>query len=143
MSRVVNPNSTGKARNQLMRTAAELLRHLSQKRAVDDEAKDMVAMLAFCLRGIEEGIEKSAQVWEKRDYWIKAERLRQRWSWAGEAATALERIVHEEDWEALPQVMATLLPHFSEIKILRFTRDPSTWRGAYRRLRERLSGSAL
>ncbi len=138
MSRVVNPNSTGKERNQLMRTAAELLRHLSQKSTVDDEAKDMVATLAFCLRGIEEGIEKSAAVWEKRDYWIKAERLRQKWAWAGSAAAALEHIVQQEDWEALPQVMAALLPHFSDIKILRFTRDPSTWRGAYRRLRERL-----
>ena len=138
MSRVVNPNSTGKERNQLMRTAAELLRHLSQKRTVDDEAKDMLATLAFCLRGIEEGIEKSAAVWEKRDYWIKAERLRQKWGWAGSAAATLEHIVQQEDWEALPQAMAALLPHFSDIKILRFTRDPSTWRGAYRRLRERL-----
>ncbi len=138
MSRVVNPNSTGKERNQLMRTAAELLRRLSQKSAVDDEAKDMVAMLVFCLRGIEEGIEKSAEVWEKRDYWIKAERLRQKWSWAGNAAATLEQIVQQEKWEQLPQAMAALLPHFSEIKILRFTRDPSTWQGAYRRLREQL-----
>ena len=138
MSRVVNPNSTGKERNQLMRTAAELLRRLSQKSAVDDEAKDMVAALAFCLRGIEEGIEKSAAVWEKRDYWIKAERLRQKWGWAGNAAATLEHIVQQDDWEELPQAMAALLPHFSEIKILRFTRDPSTWQGAYRRLRERL-----
>ncbi len=139
MSRVVNPNSTGKERSQLMRTAAELLRRLSQKRTVDDEAKDMVATLVFCLRGIEEGIEKSAEVWEKRDYWIKAERLRQKWSWAGEAAATLEYMIREDDWESLPQALAALFPHFSDIKVLRFTRDPSTWQGAYRRLREQLN----
>ena len=53
MGRVVNTNNPGKIRNQLMRTSAELLRHLSQKSEMDDEAKDMVARLMFCLRAIE------------------------------------------------------------------------------------------
>jgi hypothetical protein len=73
MGRVVNTNNPGKIRSQLMRTSAELLRHLSQKTEVDDEVRDMVAQLVFCLRGIEEGIESSAEAWERRDYWLKAE----------------------------------------------------------------------
>ena len=81
MGRVVNTNNPGKVRNQLMRTSAELLRHLSQKTELDNEAKDMAARLVFCLREIEDGIESSAMAWEKRDYWVKAEQLRQRWAW--------------------------------------------------------------
>ncbi len=45
MGRVINTDSTGKRRNQNMRTAAEILRRLSQKSAVDEDVKDMVAML--------------------------------------------------------------------------------------------------
>lgn len=138
MSRVVNVDSTGKNRNRLMRTAAELLRHLSQKAELDGEAKDMAALLVFCLRGIDDGIEASAMAWEKRDYWIKADQLRQRWSWASNAAASLETVVRSETWETLPGIMAGLFNHFADIKITKLTRDASEWQGAYQRLADEL-----
>ncbi len=134
MGRVVNIDSPGKNRNKLMRTAAELLRHLSQKTTLDDDAKDMAALLVFCLREIEDGIEGSAMAWEKRDYWIKAEQLRQRWAWAGNGAASLETMIRYERWESLPGIMAGLFEHFADIKITKFTRDASEWLGAYERL---------
>jgi hypothetical protein len=134
MSRVVNVDSTGKNRNRLMRTAAELLRHLSQKTEIDAETKDMAAQLVYCLRGVEDGIEGSAMAWEKRDYWLKADQLRQRWAWAGNASAAVEAMIRSEAWESLPGIMVGLLGHFSDIKITKLTRDPSEWQGAYQRL---------
>jgi hypothetical protein len=136
MGRVVNVNNPGKVRNQLMRTAAELLRHLSQKTTLDEEVKDMAAMLVFCLRDIDDGIEASAQAWEKRDYWIKAEQLRQRWAWTGNASARLENTIRGDMWEALPAVIASLFEHFADIKITKFTRDSDEWVGAYERLLE-------
>lgn len=138
MSRVVNTNNQGKIRNQMMRTSAELLRRLSQKTELDDEAKDMAAALAFCMREIEDGIEASAEAWEKRDYWVKAEQLRQRWGWAAGAAVDLESMIRRKAWDTLPALMAGLLGHFTEIKITKFTRDPSVWCGAYQRLCDKL-----
>jgi hypothetical protein len=134
MSRVVNVDSTGKNRNRLMRTAAELLRHLSQKAELDNEAKDMAAHLVFCLRGVDDGIEASAMAWEKRDYWLKADQLRQRWAWAGNSAASLEAMIRNEAWESLPGIMVGLLGHFADIKITKFTRDSSEWHGACQRL---------
>jgi hypothetical protein len=134
MGRVVNPNNAGKTRNQMMRTSAELLRHLSQKAALDDEARDMTARLFYCLREIEDGIEVSAEAWEKRDYWIKAEQLRQRWGWAGNAATRLERLIRNNAWETLPVVMADMFEHFADIKITKLMRNSSDWDGAYQLL---------
>ncbi|HEX3049621.1 MAG TPA: hypothetical protein VHP83_03120 [Aggregatilineaceae bacterium] len=136
MGRVVNANNPGKSRNQLMRTAAELLRHLSQKTEVDDEARDMAAQLVFALRGIEDGIESSAIAWEKRDYWIKAEQLRQRWVWAGNMGARMENLIRNEAWETLPAVMVSLFEHFADIKITKLTRNASAWEGAYERLKE-------
>lgn len=134
MSRVVNVNSPGKIRNQRMRTAAELLRHLSQKTELDDDAKDMAAQLVFCLREIDEGIDASAEAWEKRDYWIKAEQLRQRWGWTGNAAARLEGVILTQAWDTLPGIMMGLFEHFADIKITKLTRDRSEWQGAYERL---------
>jgi hypothetical protein len=139
MSRVVNPNNPGKVRNQLMRTAAELLRHLSQKAELDAEAKDMAALLVFCLRDIEDGIEASAIAWERRDYWVKAEQLRQRWVWAGNSSARLENVIRNDSWETLPGIMVNLFEHFADIKITKFTRDSAEWDGAYQRLVDELS----
>ncbi len=138
MGRVINTDSTGKQRSQQMRTAAEVLRRLSQKQALDDEAKDMVAALVFVFREIDEGIEASAQAWEKRDYWMKSEELRQRWSWPGRMADQLQAIVYQDHWAQLPAMMVKLLPYFTEIKITKLTRDESEWLGSMAKLmRER------
>lgn len=134
MGRVVNINNPTSVRNYQMRTAAELLRHLSQKTALDSETKDMAAQLALCLRAVDEGIESSALAWEKRDYWIKAEQLRQRWTWAGAYAARLEKLIRAEEWESLPQLLVELFPRFADIKITRLTREADAWEGAYQRL---------
>ena len=134
MSRVINTDSTGKQRNQIMRTGAEILRRLSQKTAIDSEVKDMLAMLVYCFREIEEGIDQSAQAWEKRDYWVKAEELRQRWSWPGDVADQIQAMIFQEDWNMLPPLMVKLLPRFADIKITKLTRDETLWQGTYERL---------
>lgn len=134
MSRVIKIDSPGKIRSQLMRTAAELIRRLGQKTEADDETRDMAAMLVYCFRQIDKGIDESALAWEKRNYWVKAERFRARWAWASRAAGDMEAIVRDDNWEGLPTALIELLPIFSEIKVARLTRNPSLWRGAYRRL---------
>jgi hypothetical protein len=133
MSRVIHTQSTGKTRNRLMRTCAELLRHLSQKQAVDEETRDMATFLMLCLQEINDGLEESAAVWEKRDYWIKAEKLRQRWHWVSKYADQLETMIRSESWQQLPENLVVLLPHFAEIKVTRLTRSPSLWKDAYKR----------
>ncbi|HLV36312.1 MAG TPA: hypothetical protein VKY59_14390 [Spirillospora sp.] len=134
MSRVINTDSAGKRRNQNMRTGAELLRRLSQKTTIDEEAQDMVALLVYCLREIDEGIDESARAWEKRDYWMKAEEFRQRWHWAGTMADELQDMIFQDDWQRMPEMMVRLLPHFSDIKINKFMRKPDLWSGSYERL---------
>ena len=99
---VINTDSTGKQRNQTMRTVAEILRRLSQKQVVDDEVRNMMAMLVYCFREIEAGIEQSATAWEKRDYWVKSEELRQRWMWVGDMADQLRSMIYSEQWTLLP-----------------------------------------
>ncbi len=134
MSRVVNIDSVGKARNQYMRTAAEVMRRLSQKPDFDDEAKDMVACLVYCFRSIEDGIEEAMVAWEKRNYWNKVEQFRMQWTWVGQASSKLEQIIRAESWDQLPALLASLFSHFSDITISKFTRDSEAWQGAYNRL---------
>lgn len=142
MSRVINTDSTGKKRNQNMRTSAELLRHLSQKNAIDAETKDMIALLVYCLREIDEGIDQSSAAWEKRDYWMKAEEFRERWRWVGLMADQLQHLVFEDAWDELPGTLVRLFPHFSDITINKFMRKPSLWKGCYEQLMREKPGRA-
>lgn len=140
MARVINTNSPGKRRNQLMRTIAEILRRLSQKPDIDDDVKDMVALIVYCLREIDETVEESVQAWEKRGYWKKADDFQNSWWWASMTAKDVEQLIREERWDDLPDMMIKLFPHFSDIEVSKMTRKESLWAGAYRRLMESSDG---
>ena len=134
MGRIVHTQSPARIRNYHRRTIAELLRHLSQKPQVDEEAKDMAALLVYSLREIGQVNERSAQAWERRDYWLKADRFRREWAWVGQMAEDLEDVLRHQAWDLLPRLLMDLLPRFADIKVTRLTRSPDLWRGAYDRL---------
>ena len=134
MSRLINGTNPGTERNQLRRTVAEALRHLMGKKQIDEESKDLVALIVYSLRGISEGIEQSARAWEKRDYFVKADKFRMDWAWAEKYANKLEVIMRGELWTELPLALAELAAKFSDITITKFVRTDALWRGRYRQL---------
>ena len=117
-----------------MRSCAEVLRLLAQRTTFDDEAQDMTAFLIFNLRGIYRTIDNSAQVWDERNYWKKAERLRHQWRWCARAADQLEDLVRTNRWNEVPPALIDLLPHFGSITVSSITRNSDWWCGARRAL---------
>lgn len=134
MARIVNTDSIGKRRNQLMRTCAEMLRRLTQKQEIDDEAKDMLALLVFSLQEIAEGVTDATRAWEKRNYWVKIEQFEQKWGWADQMANELQALVINEKWEDVPAMLVKLFPKFADITVNKFTRKESEWEGRYAQL---------
>lgn len=134
MSRVINTDSPSKRRNYARRTIAEVLRHLMYKRRFDDETKDMVALVIRSLYDMHATIDETTAAWEKRDYFVKADRFRLEWEWTRPAAQRLERLVREERWEGLPAELAALAPRFADLRIAKMTRDASEWQGCYQAL---------
>jgi hypothetical protein len=134
MSRIINTQNPGKRRNHARRTIAELLRHLMVKRELDEEGKDMAAALVFALREIADTIEATTEAWEKRNYFLKADRFRLEWEWARPSADRLEELIREERWERLPVELGRLLPRFADIRIAKMTRKPSTWTSSHKLL---------
>ena len=134
MSRVINPNNPGKIRNQNRRSIAEILRRLIQKSAIDDESKDMAATLVYLLREINAGVEVTIRAWEKRDYWMKAERFLREWEWAIASASNIEDVIRHDAWDLLPELLADLFPRFGDIQLKKMMRKASLWQGAHQRL---------
>jgi hypothetical protein len=131
MSRIIATAGPGKIRNQHRRTIAEALRRLSQKSQFDGEAKDLAALIVFCLHRMADTVDRTIEAWEKRDYWMKAERFREGWRWLEPTADELGAIIYKGRWGQLPTVLAQLMPHFADIKIKQMTRKPVLWQGAY------------
>jgi hypothetical protein len=117
-----------------MRLSAEIIRRLSQKTSIDDEARDMAATLVVSFKSIEDGIEEAMVAWEKRNYWNKVEQFRAQWTWVGAAAARLERLILNDEWDQLPAELVKVFDHFAGITISKFTRGPEAWQGAYDRL---------
>ena len=134
MSRVINLNNPTKIRNQNRRSIAEILRRLMEKKAIDDETKDMLAFIVVGLRSMNDSIDSSATAWEKRDYYIKADQLRREWLWLPDTADRLEAILRSNDWATAPIELAGLAARFSDVKVATFTKSPSLWQGAYKKL---------
>jgi hypothetical protein len=117
-----------------MRTLAEMLRRLASKGQVDDEARDMLAAAVSFLREIDAGVDVSAEAWERRDYWLKADRFRRDWEWTAKMADRLEKMLLAENWDELPAVMIELHRHLADIQVKKMTRRPELWEGAYDQL---------
>jgi hypothetical protein len=131
MSRIIATERPGKVRNQHRRTIAEALRRLSQKSHIDDEAKDLAALIVFCLHGMADTVDQTIAAWEKRDYWMKAEHFGQEWQWLEPFADELSAVIYKGQWSQLPTVLAGLIPHFSDVTVRQMTRQPILWQGAY------------
>jgi hypothetical protein len=133
MSRVISIDGPGKVRNRHRRTIAEALRRLSQKPQLDDEAKDLAALIVFSLHGIADTVDRTTDAWEKREYFLKAERFREQWRWLEPTSDTLSGVIHAGRWDQLPSVLAGLMPHFADIRVKQMTRKPTLWQGAYER----------
>jgi hypothetical protein len=139
MSRIVNTGQTpAKRRHAHRRSCAEVLRLLAEKRLTDhfdDEAKDMVAFLVFNLRGIYQTIDESAHAWDEKNYWKKAEALRERWRWSRTAARELEALILDDDWSSVTVKLIGLSERFQDVTVRSITRNADWWCGALRALR--------
>jgi hypothetical protein len=134
VSRLINIDSPTTQRNRLRRGIANALRNLAQRQQLDDDARDLAAFIALALRELHAGVERSAEAWERRNYYLKADRFRSEWAWCEASGGRLEATIKAGDWARLPELLAQLAPRFSDIRIARPTRAPEAWRGSYDRL---------
>ncbi|PEN11266.1 hypothetical protein CRI94_15865 [Longibacter salinarum] len=138
MGRIVRTGSTpAKRRHQHRRSCAEVLRLLAKRNLAGDfdrEARDMVAFLVWNLHGIYRTIDESAQTWDEKGYWRKAEGLRDRWLWARTAARELEEMIRSDRWEDVAPALVPLVPQFQDVTVRSITRNADWWCGAHRAL---------
>ena len=134
LSRIINPDSVGKDRARLSKAIVLAVRELAKQTEVGQEAKDLAAFISLALKTISEGIDSSVAAWEKRDYWVKADRFRMEWMWAGQYADKLKVAIFTNDWGSVAMLSAQIAQKFGKIVIAQNHRLGKPWVGAFKRL---------
>jgi hypothetical protein len=134
MSRLINPESAGKERTQLTKAIVLAVRELAKQKEVTSEAKDLAAFIALALKNILEGIDISVAAWEKRGYWVKADRFRMDWVWTGQFADKMKTAILTEDWATVAMLSAQIAQKFNKIVVSENHRLGKPWVGAYKQL---------
>ena len=138
MSRVINPDSVGKQRNRLVRLVALTVRELLRQQEPNDETRDMAIFIILSLDGIADSIDPSVEAWEKRGYWVKADRFRMEWVWTKKMADEMRKALLVEDWGsiAICAVQIAQQPQISKIKISTKHRMGTPWVDSWYRYKE-------
>ena len=134
MSPIINPESAGKERTQLSKAIVLAVRELAKQSEVTKEAKDLAAFIALALQSIAEGIDISVAAWEKRGYWVKADRFRMDWVWTGQYADKMKSAILTDDWGTVAMLSAQIVQKFNKIMVSENHRLGKPWVGAYGRL---------
>lgn len=135
MGRVISTQNLSTERNRLIKAIVVALRELGKQGAYGDESRDLAAFLAAALETVAETVERSVLPWEKRGYWLKADRFRMDWAWVDSLAKQMKKAVLEEDLGGIAQSAATLGAKLKDVDVAKKHRLGTPWIGAWGKLR--------
>jgi hypothetical protein len=134
LSRVYNPDSAGKERNTLTRGIVLALRNLMKQQSTDDSTRDLAAYVALSLAEINSTIEASVSAWEKRGYWVKADKFRLEWEWTGGMSRTMSEALLKDDWATVAMTSAKVAQRLGTITVPERNRLGQPWVGAWKKL---------
>jgi hypothetical protein len=114
------------------------VRELLRQPEPNDETRDLAIFIVLSLDAIADTIDPSVEAWEKRGYWVKADRFRMEWSWTKKRANEMREALFVEDWGAvaLSAVQVAQQPQIGSVNISPKHRMGKPWKGAWYRFKE-------
>jgi hypothetical protein len=100
-----------------------------------EKRRDLAAFICLSLRAISDTIDPTVEAWEKRGYWVKADRYRMEWSWTGQAAQRMKEALSAGDWESIAQLADQIGMKLAKVKVSPHHRMGQPWVGAWEKLR--------
>jgi hypothetical protein len=131
LSRVINPDSVGKERTRLTKSIVLCIRELAKQAKVTSETKDMASFIALALQSISDGVDVSVAAWEKRDYWVKADKFRMEWMWTGQFAEKMKTAVLSDDWATIASLIPQIASKLNKVEVSDNHRLGKPWENAY------------
>jgi len=134
LAKIYSPESAGKDRNRLSKTIVLALRELMKQTQPDTLTRDLTAYVVLALEEIAGNIDRSVEAWEKRGYWVKADKFRLEWEWAASSAVKMRRALGEDDWGTVAVTAALIAQKLSKVTVPEKHRLGTPWLGAAKKL---------
>ncbi len=131
MGRVINPESAGKRRTHLSKAIVLAIRELVKQTEPGPLSRDLAAYIARSAQEIGQTVDVSVTAWEKRGYWVKADRFRMDWEWAEILGKEMEKALKGEDWPQVALTAVKIAQKLSKVKVAERNRIGAPWVGAY------------
>jgi hypothetical protein len=134
LSRIINIESAGKERSHLSKLIVLAIRELALQNGTGVEKKDLAAFIAQALERIDGTIDISVTAWEKRGYWVKADRFRMEWAWTRILSKKMQHALQTDDWATVAVVAAQSAQKLQKITVSPNHRLGKPWIGAWKGL---------
>lgn len=135
MSRVIQTDGVGKQRQTLVRALALAVRELMRRGVIDAQTRDLVAFLVLAMEEIALNIDETVKAWEKRGYWLKADRFRLDWEWTQMLSQQLRKAIADEDWDLVARLVGVIAGKVSHVEVPVHHRLGTPWSGAWDKLK--------
>lgn len=134
MSRIINSEGAGKERTRLSKIIVIAIRELLRQKEPSELSRDLIACVLMSLDEIYETVDASVEAWEKRGYWLKADRFRMDWQWTKLLADQMRPHVFSENYGELIPLMVQILQALDSVKVSENHRLGTPWNGAWDQL---------
>ena len=131
MSNIISTNTPGKNRNRLTKAVVISIRELMRQSEQNKKSRDLVAFIILALDAIAETIEKTVTAWEKRNYWLKADKFRLEWLWASRLSREMHIALKSDDWTLVIKIVVEVAQKLHKIQVSDKHRLGTPWVGAW------------
>ena len=131
MGRVINPDTGGRQRLFLSRNILHACRMSTANNLSMDELRDMAAFVYYSLIAIDRSVNVTVTAWERRDFWVKADKFRHEWTWALKYITRINEAIDSGDWTRIRHSFLELQSQLVGINLSSNNRLGRPWVGAW------------
>jgi len=107
----------GKERTQLMRSVVLALRELMQQTSIDHKTRDLASFLALALLAIDQTVKCISCSLGKTRLWLKADRFRMEWAWAGRLGENYVKRCWLRNWPQSAQIAAAVAEKVKQTEV--------------------------
>jgi hypothetical protein len=134
LGRIIHIESIGKDRKKISQAVVLAIRELMSQTEPNDRSRDLAAFISLSLEAIFETIDLSVAAWEKRGYWLKADRFRMDWSWTNNLSKEMGEAVLADDWSRVAAAAVQVAQKLNSVKVAQNNRLGTPWVGAFQKL---------
>ena len=131
MSRIIKTDGVAQERKRLIRAVVLALRELMAQTKPDSMTRDLAAFIVLALRQVSDNVDRTVGPWEKRGYWLKADRFRLDWDWTRFLGDEMAGYLRDDDWGGVAMVAAKIAGKLSDVEVPKRHRLGTPWVGAW------------